>query len=149
MKCPICGSTGLNTTNSRSTKMGTQTWRRKECQKCHSSITTYERADLSWLYIKNKTQSDSNKYNRNILTKSILLCFEDSELEKINIENVLDTIEQKIVSMHKTTLAKNELIKIVLNTLAPISASATIKYLANYGPQNNQRQLNKLIKAYS
>jgi transcriptional regulator NrdR family protein len=92
--------------------MGTQTWRRKECQKCHSSITTYEKADLSWLYIKNKSQSTSEKYNRSILTKSILLSFDDHELEAINIENVLDTIEQKIVSMHKTTLPKNELIKI-------------------------------------
>jgi hypothetical protein len=35
----------------------------------------------------------------------------------------------------------------VLNTLAPISTNATIKYLANYGPRNNQRQLNKLIKS--
>ncbi len=147
MKCPICGSTGLKTTNSRSTKMGTQTWRRKECQKCHSSITTYEKADLSWLYIKNKSQSTSEKYNRSILTKSILLSFDDHELEAINIENVLDTIEQKIVSMHKTTLQKNELIKIVLNTLAPISANATIKYLANFGPNNNLRQINKLIKS--
>jgi transcriptional repressor NrdR len=147
MKCPICGSTGIKTTNSRSTKMGTQTWRRKECQKCHSSITTYEKADLSWLYIKNRTQNDSKQYSRGILTKSILLSFDNNELEAINIENVLDTIEQKIVSMHKTTLPKNELIKIVLNTLAPISASATIKYLANYGPSNNQRQLNKLIKS--
>lgn len=147
MKCPICGSTGLKTTNSRSTKMGTQTWRRKECQKCHSSITTYEKADLSWLYIKNKSQSTSEKYNRSILTKSILLSFDDPELEAINIENVLDTIEQKIVSMHKTTLTKNELIKIVLNTLAPISANATIKYLANFGPNNNLRQINKLIKS--
>jgi transcriptional repressor NrdR len=149
MKCPICGSTGLKTTNSRSTKMGTQTWRRKECQKCHSSITTYEKADLSWLYIKNKSQSTSEKYNRSILTKSILLSFDDHELEAINIENVLDTIEQKIVSMHKTTLPKNELIKIVFNTLAPISANATIKYLANYGSQNNQHQLNKLIKTFN
>lgn len=147
MKCPICGSTGLKTTNSRSTKLGTQTWRRKECQKCHSSITTYEKADLSWLNIKNRTQNDSKQYNRSILTKSILLSFDNNELRNINIENVLDTIEQKIVSMHKTTLPKNELIKIVLNTLAPISTSATIKYLANYGPSNNQRQLNKLIKS--
>jgi len=76
-----------------------------------------------------------------------LLSFDNNELRNINIENVLDTIEQKIVSMHKTTLPKNELIKIVLNTLAPISTSATIKYLANYGPSNNQRQLNKLIKS--
>ncbi len=147
MKCPICGSSGLKTANTRSTKMGTQTWRRKECQKCHSSITTYEKPDLSWLYIKYPSQNKSYKYNRGLLTKSILLVFDDDELNKINIENVLDTVEQKIVSTRKTILPKNELIKIVLNTLQPISTNATIKYLANYGQQNNNIKLNKIIKS--
>ena len=147
MKCPICGSTGLKTTNSRSTKMGTQTWRRKECKKCHSSITTYEKPDLSWLNIKYSSQNKSYEYNRGLLTKSILAVFDDDELRHINIENVLDTIEQKIVSMRKTILPKNELIKIVLNTLQPISSNATIKYLANHGQQNNNAKLKKLIKS--
>jgi transcriptional regulator NrdR family protein len=147
MKCPICGSTGLKTTNSRSTKMGAQTWRRKECRKCHSSITTYEKPDLGWLNIKYPTQNKSYKYNRGLLTKSILLSFDDDELRDINIENVIDNVEQKIVSIHKTMLPKNELVKIVLNTLQPISTNATIKYLANYGQQNNNAKLNKLIKS--
>ena len=147
MKCPICGSTGLKTKNSRSTKMGTQTWRRKECKKCHSSITTYEKPDLSWLNIKYASQNKTYEYNRGLLTKSILAVFDDDELRDINIENVLDTIEQKIVSMRKTILPKNELIKIVLNTLQPISSNATIKYLANYGQQNNNAKIKKLIKS--
>lgn len=147
MKCPICGSTGLKTTNSRSTKMGAQTWRRKECRKCHSSITTYEKPDLSWLNIKYTAQNKSYKYNRGLLTKSILLSFNDDELRDINIENVIDNVEQKIVSIRKTMLPKNELIKIVLNTLQPISTNATIKYLASYGQQSNNAKLNKLIKS--
>ena len=147
MKCPICGSTGLKTTNTRSTKMGAQTWRRKECNKCHSSITTYEKPDLSWLSIKYPSKNEAHSYNRGLLTKSILMVFENNELESINIENVLDTIEQKIVSMRKTMIAKNELIKIVLNTLQPISANATIKYLANYGRTSSSTKLKKLISS--
>jgi transcriptional regulator NrdR family protein len=147
MKCPICGSKDMRTANTRSTKMGTQTWRRKECKSCHSSITTYEKPDLSWVNIKSPAQNKANEYNRGLLTKSILLVFDEDELTSINIENVLDTIEQKIVSTRKTMLPKNELIKIVLNTLQPISANATIKYLANHGKQNNSTKLKKLIKS--
>lgn len=146
MKCPICSSTGLKTTNSRSTKMGSQTWRRKECKKCHSSITTYEKPDLGWLFIKNSSKNNCAKYNRSILTKSILLIFDDDELANVDIENVIDTIEQKIVSKRKTIIEKNELIKIVLNTLQPVSTNAAIKYLANYGQHNNSAKLKKLIK---
>jgi transcriptional regulator NrdR family protein len=147
MKCPICGSTGLKTTNSRSTKSGTQTWRRKECKKCHSSITTYEKPDMGWLNIKYAAKNTSLPYNRSILNKSILMVFDNDELQNINIENVLDTIEQKIVSTRKTIITNLELIKIVLNTLQPISTNATIKYLANYGQRNNQRKLNKIINS--
>lgn len=146
MKCPICSSTGLKTTNTRSTRMGSQTWRRKECQKCHSSITTYEKPDMGWLYIKYPSQNKSYKYNRGLLTKSILLVFDDDELQHISIDNLIDNVEQKIISTRKTILPKNELIKIVLNTLQPISTNATIKYLANHGQQNNAIRLNKLIK---
>jgi len=147
MKCPICGSTGLKTTNTRSTKMGAQTWRRKECNRCHTSITTYEKPDLSWLSIKYSSKNEACSYNRGLLTKSILMVFDDSELESVNIENVVDTIEQKIVSMRKTMIAKNELIKIVLNTLQPICANATIKYLANYGQASSSTKLKKLISS--
>ena len=146
MKCPICGSTGLKTTNTRSTKMGAQTWRRKECNKCHSSITTYEKPDLSWLSIKYPSKNEAHGYNRGLLTKSILMVFDDSELESINIENVIDTIEQKIVSMRKTMIAKNELIKIVLNTLQPISANATIKYFANHTKNTDYMNIKNLVK---
>jgi transcriptional regulator NrdR family protein len=147
MKCPICGSTGLKTTNTRSTKSGSQTWRRKECKKCHSSITTYEKPDMGWLSIKYAAKNISLPYSRSLLNKSILLVFDDEELQSINIENVLDTIEQKIVSMRKTIITNFELIKIVLNTLSPISANAAIKYLADYDQSNNRRGLNKILKS--
>jgi transcriptional regulator NrdR family protein len=75
------------------------------------------------------------------------MVFDNDELQNINIENVLDTIEQKIVSTRKTIITNLELIKIVLNTLQPISTNATIKYLASYGQRNNQRKLNKIINS--
>jgi len=146
MKCPICGSTGLKTTNTRSTKSGSQTWRRKECKKCHSSITTYEKPDMGWLSLKYAAKNISLPYSRSLLNKSILLVFDDEELQSINIENVLDTIEQKIVSTRKTIITNFELIKIVLNTLSPISANAAIKYFANHNKSVGYKNIKNLVK---
>jgi len=146
MKCPICGSKGLKTTNSRPTQSGNQTWRRKQCPKCHSSITTYEKADLSWLNIKDNTGASMQTYKKAALYKSLIDSLDSNELHEIDVDNLIDSIEQKIVSMHKTVINKNELIKIVLSTLKPISLKAYIKYLTSHSSLHNKRELNSLIK---
>ena len=147
MKCPICGSKGLKTTNSRPTHSDNQTWRRKECKRCHSSITTYEKADLSWLSIKDGAGGSMETYKRAILYKSIIDILDSSELREIDVDNLIDSVEQKIVSMHKTVIDKNELIKIVLNTIRPISLRAFMKYLSGHSKFDGKRNLNKLLKA--
>ena len=147
MKCPICGSKGLKTTNSRPTLSGNQTWRRKQCPKCQSSITTYEKADLSWVNIKDDLGSSMYTYKKAILYKSLVVALSADDLNKIDIDNLIDSIEQKIVSKHKTIITKKELIKIVLDTLRPISLKAYVSYLSQNSDMNNKRDLNKLINS--
>lgn len=147
MKCPICGNKGLKTTNSRSTKSGTQTWRRKSCQKCYATVTTYEKPSMGWLSIKYPVRNSSSPYSRSVLTKSIIMVFDDSELPSMDIDLLIDNIEQKIVSSRITILPNNELIKIVLNTIRPISIRAAVKYLASHDTTHSHRQLNKLLKS--
>jgi len=74
------------------------------------------------------------------------MVFDDSELPSTNIDLLIDNIEQKIVSSRITILPNNELIKIVLNTIKPISLGAAVKYMASYNAVSNQRQLNKLLR---
>ena len=147
MKCPICGSKGLRTTNSRPTLSGNQTWRRKQCPKCQSSITTYEKPDLGWLNIKDDSGSSVRTYKKAVLYKSLISSLSADELDEIDVDNLIDSIEQKIVAMHKTIIAKKDLIKIVLDTLKPISLKAYISYLSQNSDMNNKRDLNKLINS--
>ena len=101
MKCPICGSKGLKTTNSRPTHSDSQTWRRKQCPDCHSIVTTYEKNDMLWLSIKDPINSKLLAYKRPILYKSLLGVFENDELMELDFENLINSIEQKIVSASK------------------------------------------------
>jgi len=101
---------------------------------------------MGWLSIKYPAQNTTMPYNRSVLTKSIIMVFDDSELPSTNIDLLIDNIEQKIVSSRITILPNNELIKIVLNTIKPISLGAAVKYMASYNAVSNQRQLNKLLR---
>lgn len=146
MKCPFCGSKSLKTTNSRPTHSSTQTWRRKSCKSCQSIITTYEKTDMGWLGINDALTSQMMPYRRAVLYKSILDSFGDDELAKIDIENVIDSVEQKIVSMRKSVVTKNVLIKIVLDTLKPISLRAYIDYLSKHTNLQNMREVDRILK---
>lgn len=147
MKCPICGSKGLKTTNSRPTHSDSQTWRRKQCPDCHSIVTTYEKNDMLWLSIKDPINNKLLAYKRPILYKSLLGVFEDDELMELDFENLINSIEQKIASSRKTMITKNELIKIVLDTLKPLSLRAFMKYLSRHSEFYDKRNLNRLLKA--
>lgn len=85
-------------------------------------------------------------YKKALLYKSLIDSLDAKELHEIDVDNLIDSVEQKIVSMHKTVINKNELIKIVLTTLKPISLRAYIKYLTNHSSLHNKRELNSLIK---
>lgn len=45
MKCPRCGFTGDKVTDSRHTSDGEETRRRRECTRCKTRYTTFERLD--------------------------------------------------------------------------------------------------------
>lgn len=146
MKCPICGSIALKTVNSRSTRSNTQTWRRKECQKCHSVITTYEKPDMSWLSVINTTKNLQTPYKRFLLSKSVLDAFNNENSPEADVDSLVDSIEIRLINNKKTTISHEELIAMVLSTLKPISIKAYMYYLASHASPHNQRELNKLIK---
>ncbi len=146
MKCPICGSTGLKTTNTRSTRSQTQTWRRKECKKCHSVITTYERPDMAWLAIKDSLKGSQEPYKRFLLSKSVFDTFDNENVSAVDIDSLVDSVEIKLINSKKTTIDKKELIATVLKSLKPVSINAYMRYLAAHTHPHNQRELNQLIK---
>lgn len=101
---------------------------------------------MGWLGINDALTSQMMPYRRAVLYKSILDSFGDDELAKIDIENVIDSVEQKIVSMRKSVVTKNVLIKIVLDTLKPISLRAYIDYLSKHTNLQNMREVDRILK---
>lgn len=145
MKCPKCHSTKLRTVNSRTTKSGYQTWRRKQCQTCKAIITSYEKPDLSWLVIEDPSSKAQTPYNRFLLTISILDAFEGENASGDSLEALVDTVEMRLL-VHKEQLSRQDIVVTVLKSLKPVSLNAYLKYLAAHTSPHNQRELNKLIK---
>jgi transcriptional regulator NrdR family protein len=146
MKCPICGTTDLKTINTRSTRHGTQTWRRKECKRCYSVITTYEKPDLAWLVIKDPFKGSQTPYKRFLLSKSIFDAFDNESASAVDIDGLVDSIEIKLINSKKTTIDKQELIATVLKSLKPVSINAYMSYMAAHTAPHNLHELTTMIK---
>ncbi len=145
MKCPKCHSTKFKTSNSRSTKSGYQTWRRKQCQSCNEVITTYEKPDLAWISIENSLSGQQMPYKRYLLTISILNAFESKSTPEASIDDLVETMEIKLIKQNKPIVSSQELVAIVLKTLKPVNLNAYMHYLAAHTTPHNQRELAKLI----
>lgn len=128
MKCVYCSANKTSITNSRSTKSQTQTWRRHYCTKCKRSFSSFEKPDMNHLAIK---KSDSlSPYHRSKLYLSLTRSFQNQEPNYHLLDNLIDSIEVKLLAQASQTIPASTLYELVLQTLKPISKSAYLHYLA-------------------
>ncbi len=129
--------------NSRQTKAANQVWRRRRCLECEHTFTTYERPDLSFLQI------NGHPYVRARLYQSVLGSFKDQASQLRYLDDCIDTIEAKLLRQPTIHIEKATLIKVVLQTLRPISTAAFLQYMAQYQPLDSQLNLKTALKKYS
>ncbi len=130
MKCVFCSSTNTSTTNSRSTRSQTQTWRRKHCKKCKRVFTTFEKPDMKHLAITK--DNSASPYHRSQLYMSIAQSFQGNNRDYSLIDMLVDTVEIKLLKQKDTTIASKELARLTLATIKPIDKKAYLHYLAEH-----------------
>lgn len=147
MKCPYCRAAISDVFNSRTTKFGTQIWRRRRCQVCGESFTTYEAADLGFLEVAKK-HGKAERYSRAKLFSSVYAAFLDVAGKQNTIDSVTDTIEAKLLDLQRTQISTEEIAAIVLQTLKHYHTTAFVRYLSHKTDLTSEAQLRKELKKY-
>ena len=147
MKCPFCRNNSTEVYNSRSTRFGTQIWRRRKCLSCNESFTTYEAPDLGFLKIVKKS-GKKQRYSRAKLYSGIYGTFISVPAKETTVDAVTDTIEAKLLDTKKAELSSAEVAKIVLTTIKHFNTSAFLRYLAYQTDLTSDAQLKKELKKY-
>jgi transcriptional repressor NrdR len=146
MKCPFCRGETTDVFNTRSTKFGTQIWRRR-CLSCNESFTTYEQADLGFLKVEKKT-GKKERYSRAKLFSGIYHAFLDIKSKQNTVDAVTDTVESKILDTKQAVLTTADIAEIVLQTLKHFNTAAFVRYLSNQTDLANEAQLKKELRKY-
>ena len=147
MKCPYCRQDTTEVYNSRTTRFGTQIWRRRRCLECHESFTTYEAPDLGFLKVIKKT-GQKQRYSRAKLYSGIYGAFLSIAAKETTVDAVTDTIEAKILDTKQTVISTDDIARIVLGTLKHFNTAAFLRYLAYQADISSDNQLQRELKKY-
>ena len=130
MICPECGSNKTRVTDSRACGDGSIR-RRRECEKCKSRFTTYERLSQRNVAIV-KRDSSVELYDRNKLLNGIVRACTKRPVTLKQMEAIVDDIEMELRSKFKNQIKSCELGEMVLDELGKIDDVAYIRFASVY-----------------
>jgi transcriptional repressor NrdR len=129
MKCPSCGEPESKVIDSRS--LGEEIRRRRECTKCKSRFTTYERLQYRSLFVIKK-DGRREEFDRDKLFNGIRKACEKRPMPIGTIEKLVENIQTEIYSLGKPEVLSSHIGKTVVSKLAEIDHIAYIRFASVY-----------------
>lgn len=130
MECPYCHYIETRVTDSRDTGV-CSIRRRRECLKCGKRFTTYERIEMTPVYVIKKDGRREN-FDRNKIKKGIMKALEKRSVGYEKIEEILDSIEEKIRRAGKEEIESKTIGEYVMEKLKETDHVAYIRFASVY-----------------
>ena len=131
MKCQICGCTDSKVIDSRPTDDGNSIRRRRECTRCGRRFTTYEKVELSPLYVVKRDGRreafDSQKIKTGILRASNQLPISMQE-----IDGIVSRVEQECYATAEGEVSTEKIGDLVMEELKRLNDVAYVRFAAVY-----------------
>ena len=148
MHCPKCKATDTKVIESRVTESGRVIRRRRECEKCESRFTTFERPAMGNLMVKKK-DGTYEIYSREKLEQGIWIACGKRPVTKEQIDDVVNDLEEKWGS-NKKEVASKTIGNDVTEALKKLDHIAYIRFASVYRSFKDvdefKEELNKLLK---
>ncbi|MBU0497063.1 MAG: transcriptional regulator NrdR [Candidatus Thermoplasmatota archaeon] len=130
MNCPYCTHHETKVTDSRDTGKYTIR-RRRECLECNRRFTTYEHIEMTPMYVIKKDGRREN-FDRMKIKLGIMKALEKRPIGHDQIEELLDSIEEKIRRNGKEEIETKTIGEIVMDALKEIDQVAYIRFASVY-----------------
>jgi transcriptional repressor NrdR len=131
MRCPACGYGEDKVIDSRSTKEGTVTRRRRECLKCGQRFTTYEYVEPGQLVVVKK-DGRRQEFERRKVLGGILKASEKRPIPRQRIEEVTDAIVAELQAEFRNEIASSEIGERVMKHLREVDEVAYVRFASVY-----------------
>jgi transcriptional repressor NrdR len=131
VRCPVCGFEEDKVIDSRSTKEGTVTRRRRECLRCGHRYTTYEYIEPGELVVVKK-DGRREEFERKKILEGILKACEKRPIPRQAVEEATDRIVSEIQSEFRTEIPSAEIGERVMKHLRELDEVAYVRFASVY-----------------
>jgi len=144
MNCPYCSYHDSKVTDSREINDGIR--RRRQCLKCGSRFTTYERLQPAGLFVIKKDER-REEFNRDKLLTGIRKACEKRPLPSGAVEKTADDIEAELYRSGKLEIPSTVIGDMVMKRLKELDHIAYIRFASVYRDFTDITTLKKVVDA--
>jgi transcriptional repressor NrdR len=131
MKCTQCQSEDIKVIESRDVAEGQAIRRRRMCNGCGHSFTTYERLERPQLIVI-KNDGTRELFNRTKLLAGLYRACEKTPVTSLELEKVVDSIEQELYACGEQEVNSKRLGEMVMDQLARLNEVAYVRFASVY-----------------
>jgi transcriptional repressor NrdR len=149
MICPYCGHRQDRVVDSRETKEGDITRRRRECLACERRFTTYERIDeIPYMVVKKDGRRE--KFERQKVLGGLLKACEKRPVPMGRLAGIVDEVEAKLTESPDRELTTTDIGEMLMERLRSLDKIAYVRFASVYRDFQDEEaffdELRKLIR---
>jgi len=130
VKCPFCSNNETKVIESRDAGEISSTRRRRECLKCESRFTTYEKVELNIRVLKK--DGSSQQFDKDKVIKGLTTACEKRPVNYEQLLNVISKIEAYIMKNGLNEIKSTKIGKLVMNELKKLDKISYIRFASVY-----------------
>ena len=131
MKCQYCSCLDSKVIDSRPTDDGNSIRRRRECTNCGRRFTTYERVELSPLFVV-KRDGRRESFDSRKIKAGILHACDKLPVSMQQIDEIVTKVEQKAYATMDGEIASEKIGDMVMSELKELNDVAYVRFAAVY-----------------
>ena len=131
MKCQYCSCLDSKVIDSRPTDDGNSIRRRRECTNCGRRFTTYEKVELSPLFVV-KRDGRRESFDSRKIKAGILHACDKLPVSMQQIDEIVTKVEQKAYATMDGEIASEKIDDMVMSELKNLNDVAYVRFAAVY-----------------
>lgn len=131
MNCPKCHVNETNVYDTRITKGGKATRRRRECNNCGYRFTTVEEVKILDLKVE-KRNGQVVDFSQEKLERGIKKAFNKRNIDNLKLADLVQKIADEIVATGKNPIKSTKIGRLVLKNLKTVDEAAYVCYGAMF-----------------
>jgi transcriptional repressor NrdR len=131
MRCPFCQNEDTQVKDSRPTEDSAAIRRRRQCDKCGSRFTTFERVQLRELVVL-KRSGRRVPFDREKLERSVSVALRKRPIEDDQIQQMISGIVRKLESSGENEIPSGTIGEMVMEALGHLDPVGYVRYASVY-----------------